>query len=294
VSEEPAGRARVLDVRYSRYAGARPSGLTAVRTLTRWSLLRVLGARRSWTAKIWPLGLIGLAFAPGLAVLGVRAMFANEFGSDELPVDLLPYADYLGVINLLVLVITATITPALLCPDRRDRVLSLYVSTAVSGVQYLAAKAAAAVILLLVVTVLPVFTLFLGNLMFADDFTSYVVDNADVLWRIVVAGALVAVYHAAIGLAIASMTKRRAFAVGGYLALMLTTPILAAVLIASQDEDEQSSFILFELPSLPFLLASRVFGKHEQPPTWQLAAGCVAVVVFCAALLVLRYRREDG
>ena len=59
------------------------------------------------------------------------------------------------------------VTPELLCPDRRDRVLDLYYSTAVSPREYLAAKFAAAMGPLLLTTLAPVLFLFAGNILFA-------------------------------------------------------------------------------------------------------------------------------
>ncbi|MGH8869325.1 MAG: ABC transporter permease [Actinomycetes bacterium] len=286
--------ARVLDIRYTAYADAQPTRAGAIRVLARWSVLRALGVRRSWTAKLWPYALVALAFGPGLAVLAVRGLFVSNFGTDELPVDLLPYGEYLEMINLVVLVFTATVVPVLLCPDRRDRVLSLYLSTAASGLDYLAAKALAAFVLLFAITAPPVLVLFAGNLFFAKDVTGLLAEDADVLWRAPAAAALVSVVYGALGLAISSLTRRRAFAVGGFLVLMVTTPVLAGILAASADAGPSSSWHLLDLAVLPFTLARRVFGEAAGPPTWQLAAVCGALVLGCAALLVVRYRGDDA
>ena len=57
--------ARVADVAFSRYDGERSGRWAAIWSLARWSALRALGARRSWKAKIIPVALTLLAFAPG-------------------------------------------------------------------------------------------------------------------------------------------------------------------------------------------------------------------------------------
>jgi ABC-2 type transport system permease protein len=287
-----APRARVLDVRYTAVAATRPSPERAVAVLARWSVLRVLGVRRSWTAKLWPFALVGAAFAPGLGVLAVRALFADGLGADA-PVDLLPYREYLEVVHLVVLVFTATVVPALLCPDRRDRVLSLYRSTATTGLGYLAAKALAAAVLLLTITVLPVLLFFAGNLLFAADALDTFTDDADVLWRVPLAAVLVTLVHGALGLAVASLTGRRAVAVGAYLALVVATPVLGQVLATSQGAGTTSSWHLLDVAGLPFTLGQRVFGEAPGPPTWQLAAGCAVVVTACTALLVARYGGDE-
>lgn len=288
-----APHARVFDIRYTAGAPVHPTPARAVGVLARWSVLRVLGVRRSWTAKVWPFALLGAAFAPGLGVLAARALLGDGLGTGA-PVALLPYREYLEVVNLVLLVFTATVVPALLCPDRRDQVLSLYRSTATTGLGYLAAKAVAAAVLLLTITVLPVLVLFAGNLLFAADAASTFTDDAGVLWRVPLAGVLVTLVHGALGLAVASLTGRRAVAVGAYLALVVAVPVLVTVLARSQGAGPSSSWHVLDVATLPFTLGQRLFADTAGPPTWQLAAGCAAVVTACAALLVARYGGDDA
>ena len=107
-------------------------------SLARWGALRSLGARRGWKAKAVPIALILLAVAPAVIVLGVRALFADQTGIDL--TDALPFADYQAIIGIVILLFAAITTPELLCPDRRDGVLQLYFSTAVSRGEYLAGR----------------------------------------------------------------------------------------------------------------------------------------------------------
>ena len=48
---------RVHDVRFHRYDGPRSGRLAALWSMTRWSALRALGAKRGWKAKIIPITL---------------------------------------------------------------------------------------------------------------------------------------------------------------------------------------------------------------------------------------------
>ena len=59
------------------------------------------------------------------------------------------------------------ITPELVCPDRRDRTLSLYFSTAISRGDYVVGKVLAAVLPLLLMTLVPPLVLYAGNMVFA-------------------------------------------------------------------------------------------------------------------------------
>ena len=63
-------------------------------------------------------------------MLGLHAIVASRF-EGRFP-DLVPYSSYYLEIGIVVLLFAGITTPDLLCPDRRNRVLSLYLSTAVS------------------------------------------------------------------------------------------------------------------------------------------------------------------
>ncbi len=207
--------ARVADVRFDRYTGVRSGRGWAVWSLARWSSLRAMGARRGWKAKIIPIALILIAFAPAIVVLGLRALFP---GSIDSLASVLPFQNYQDMISVVILVFAVVITPELLCPDRRDRVLTLYFSTAVSRGEYVLGKIIAAVLPLLCLTLLPLAFLYAGNVVFAVHPAGYVQQHAGDILRILAGGVVPAVYFAIVGLAVASLTSRRAFAVGGFLA----------------------------------------------------------------------------
>ncbi len=136
----------------ARYDGPRAGRIAAIWSLARWSSLRALGARRGWKAKVIPITLILLGFAPALVVLGLRALFgATAFGTGGLQAAL-PYSDYMGAIGVVILVFSVVVTPELVCPDRRDRTLSLYFSTAISRGDYVVGKVVAALMPILLVT----------------------------------------------------------------------------------------------------------------------------------------------
>ncbi len=158
--------ARVIDVAFTRYDGPRAGRLQALWSLARWSALRALGARRSWKAKVIPIALALLAFAPALVILGARALFGTSSVTANL-VKGLPYGNYAATVSIIILVYSVIITPELVCPDRRDRTLSLYFSTAISPGDYLAGKVLAAVLPLLLITLAPPLALYAGNMVFS-------------------------------------------------------------------------------------------------------------------------------
>jgi ABC-2 type transport system permease protein len=260
----------------------------SVVSLARWGALRSLGARRGWKAKAIPIALALLALGPAVIVLGVRALFADQSGIDL--TDALPFGDYQGIIGVVILLFAAITTPELLCPDRRDGTLALYFSTAVSRREYLAGRIAASVVPLLGVTLVPLLVLYIGILVFADHPLGYLQDNWADLPRILAAGLILAVYYGLVGLAVASTTGRRAFAIGGYLLLLVAPTVLSGLL--SEAIPSTDAFDVIALSVVPINFAAHLFpdsnGLTLSTGAW--AAAYVVVVAVAALVLLRRYR----
>ena len=220
--------ARLEDTRYARYDGVRRAPWLAVISLARWSAFGALGARKSWRAKFLPVTLTLIAFLPAFAVLAIRAIVGQDF-ADDFP-ELIPYRQYLTEIGLDVTIFAAILCPELLCPDRRDNVLSLYLSTAVGRFTYVAgkvhrgARAAALPDAPAGDAAVPrqhVLRRFGARLPRATTgSTACASPRRASCWRS---------YVSLLGLAVASFTSRRAFALGGYAALMLIPTYVGGV-----------------------------------------------------------------
>jgi ABC-2 type transport system permease protein len=286
--------ARIHDVRYGRWEGRRRGRLAAVWALARWSALRSLGARRGWRAKLVPVSLALLAFAPAFIILGLRGLFAAQLDDVNFE-EILPYGEYQTLIGIDILVFAAVTAPELLCLDRRDGTLPLLFSTSVSRLEYVAGKVLAAIVPMLVVTLLPVLFLYFGNVLFALHPVGYLESHAGELPRIVLAGALIAVFYALIGLAVASLTSRRAFAIGGYLALMIIP--VAAVGILEEAFFLDDRWRLLGISDIPLELTIALFDDAElgtSPPGGRAyALAYAAVMAVAAAVLAWRYRPAE-
>jgi ABC-2 type transport system permease protein len=286
--------ARLEDTRYARYDGVRRPPWFAVISLARWSAFGALGARKSWRAKFLPITLTLIAALPAFAVLAIRAIVGQRF-ANRFP-ELIPYRQYLTEIGLDVTIFAAILCPELLCPDRRDNVLSLYLSTAVGRLTYVVGKFLAALVPLLSLTLLPVLLLFVGNTFFADSATGYLADHWHDSLRIVASGLLLASYVSLVGLAVASFTSRRAFALGGYAALMLIPTFVGGSLVGDAGLDRHLQLIM--LGRLP-IAAARSLYSGEQNPEFALAGWCWwaasgVVMAISAGCLWWRYRRADA
>jgi ABC-2 type transport system permease protein len=284
---------RVHDVRFHRYDGPRSGRLAALWSMTRWSALRALGAKRGWKAKVIPIALTLVAFLPALIVLGLRALFASSIDSNLATV--LPYSDYAGITGLVILVFAVVVTPELLCPDRRDGTLSLYFATAVGRTDYVVGKVFAALLPLMLVTVLPPAVLYGGNVLFATHPLGYVQDNLADIPRIAAAGIAMALYFAFVGLAISSLTGRRAFAVGGYLAFLIVPTIVGGILSDNIQNGENLRLMAFA--AVPIHTAESLYPVTQdigEPSNTAWVATWLGLLAISALVLVWRFRGDEG
>ncbi|HEY0387525.1 MAG TPA: hypothetical protein VGC71_03700 [Gaiellales bacterium] len=285
--------ARLVDSAFTRYDGPRAGRAAAIWSLARWSALRAMGARRGWKVKVIPIALVLLAFAPALVILGLRALFGSSSVTRSV-VDALPYSAYVSTVSIVVLVFSVVITPELVCADRRDRTLSLYFSTALGRFDYLAGKLIAAMMPLLLVTLAPVLTLYAGTVLFSVHPLGYLLHHDRDLLRIIGSGLIVATFYAVVGLAISSLTGRRAFAVGGYLAFLAIPTVVGGTLGEALGSPHLR---LLAFAAAPVRAGQGLFPgyadrNHIGPWVW----GSVAVEVSVLALVVLlvRYGREQA
>lgn len=282
----PGARAQVHDISFAGYDGERTSATRIPFVLAWWSLLRAFGRRRGWSAKFVPFSLLTLAFLPGVGVLTVRALVADQFEAGELPIDILPYAEYLGIIGALIVLWTALVTPEMVCPDIQHRVTTLYFATAVSPSRYVLGKWLASLTAMLGMTLLPVVVLWIGNILFAPSITHAIRTDIDQLPRIIAGGLLVAVFFSTLGLAIAALTGRRAYAIGALVGLVLGSGVLSGVLSVSGN-DALSQAV--NLVGVPILLSARLF-EDNNIVLWANIASYVVIVAGAALILLNRFR----
>ena len=122
--------------------------------------------------------------------LGVPRRRLEEAEDDfELP----SYADYYDWAVVPLGLFAAIVAPLLLCPDRRDGVLSLYAARPITPADYVGARwAAFLAVMLRSPAWLPAAILFAWNALDASSPGSWLVDNWDVVPRFLAAGATVA------------------------------------------------------------------------------------------------------
>jgi ABC-2 type transport system permease protein len=256
--------------------------------LARYSMKRALGIKKSWTSKVVPI-LLYVAVALVVVIpLGVEAFIPSA--------NVLEYWDFFGFIFLIEGIFVATVAPEMLCGDRRENVLSLYFSRAITRLDYLLAKLLAAAILTLTISLVPVVIYWLGRQFLEDAPLTAMKNNADDLGRIVICGVLIAAYLGALGLTVSSFTGRKSIAVAIIIVGFVIMTSLSFALAAAVNTDAKKYFVLLSPLTTIRTLAYRIF---DQPlrleefghvlPLWQIIAGMVAIIVACLGVMYWRY-----
>ena len=142
--------------------------------------------------------------------------------------------------------------------------------------------------LLALIVLGPLLVLFVGSIATADDPGGWVADNAGDLPRIVLAAAVVVLFHAVLGLVVGSLTSRRVFAVGGYLAVVLVAPVIT-VLLSTVLGDEWP--LALDPASGPVRLASGIVDGTVSGPGGLAWVVWTVVVVGGSAVVAARYSR---
>lgn len=217
----------VYDRGYRPFEGERGGRAQARLALWRASIRRALGLRRSWRQKVAPFALLAIAVVPAIVNVGVKYLTRGTPASD---IEFFTYREYVGVSNALLAFVALT-APDIVCPDRRQRVLPLLFARPLTGADYVAAKVGAMAAILFAFSFLPQVVLFVGQMLVSEDGAiRYLRDDAEVLWQVPVAVALLALFYAAIGVAVSAFTTRRIIAGATIVGLFLVSSIVSNVL----------------------------------------------------------------
>ena len=286
----------VYDRGYRPYDGPRGGRRAATFALYRASIRRALGIRRSWRQKVAPFVLLGIVTVPAIVNVGIAYVTRDSIANR---IQFITYREYVGVSSAL-LVFVAITAPDIVCPDRRQRVLPLLFARPLTGVDYVIAKVGALFSILFAFSFLPQVVLFVGQALVSDSALDYTRDNADILWKVPVAVALLALFYAVIGVAIASLTSRRIVAGASFIGLFLVSSITSGILVGDvQEQATGSAAALINVLGLPLYLRDLVFLGQIDPESGLKGVqngGLYAVLAYAAALglgiavLLRRYR----
>jgi len=295
----PAASGAVYDRGYRPYAGPRGGRRHAMLALWRLSVRRALGLRRSWRQKVFPWSLLAIATVPAIVNVGIG--YAIKDRPWDMPdFEFITYREYVGVSTALLLFVALT-APDVVCPDRAQRVLPLLFSRPLTGTDYVVAKVGAIAGVVFGFAMLPQVVLFVGQMLVSDGALDYFTDHAEVLWQVPAAVAVLALYYAAVGVALSSLTDRRIVGGVAILGLALVTSAVAGILQAAVDGDGTPLAVVNVL-ALPLEVRDLIFlgrlsddsGLSGVPAGGVLAVGAYLTVLLASlSLLLHRYREVD-
>ncbi len=213
----------IHDIGYRRYTGRRLGRAQIVRALYWHSLRSAFGLGRGAKAKIVPVIVFVIMCLPAIA---------NAVAVANGSARIVPYDTYVFQLRVVLMIIfVAAQAPELVSRDLRSHVLPLYFCRPLRRIDYPLAKLAAFITACLVIIEIPLVLLYLGTI--AQSHSPHAIWTQT---RAFIPGLLVglmwAVLLAAIGLALASLSGRRAYATGAIAIYFFLTWILAGILIA--------------------------------------------------------------
>ncbi|MFY1697742.1 MULTISPECIES: ABC transporter permease [unclassified Solwaraspora] len=282
------------DIGYQRYAGTRLGRRHVVGALYAHSLRTAFGLGRSAKAKIFPWFIVAIVVAVAAGLVAIRAQLGQV---------ILHYAQFADAMSWLVIFFVAVVAPELVSRDLGSGVLPLYFSRPLRIADYPLAKFAALATAVFMLLGVPQLVMFLGGAFTTDTGWSGVWNEVTDLAPGLAYALLWAAVFSAIGLTVASVTGKRAFAAGGVVAVFLmTTPIVGVLSVLPSVTANQlaglaapSSLVqgtglwlfrdaLITGPDDPGGIGIGDFGPVYGLVTVVLIAGCVAA-------LLARYRK---
>jgi ABC-2 type transport system permease protein len=222
----------IHDIGYRRYDGPRLRRAAIVRALAWHSFRSAFGFGRSAKAKVVPvLALVLLSLPAVINAVSVSQGNQRTIGYDTYIV---------GLRIVVMLIFVAVQAPELVSRDLRNRVLPLYFSRPLRPVDYPFAKYVAFTAACLVMIEVPVLVLYVGTIVSLHGGSAVWAETRALIPGLLV-GLMWAVVMAAISLALASLTGRRAFATGAIAIFFFLTEILAVVVLHAETRGDPAA-----------------------------------------------------
>ena len=257
---DTADTARIIDQGYRSYDGPRTGLPGSVRSVVRYSVRHTLGLGRPARHKILPWLAVVIALVPAVVFVGLAVVLNVDMIEDEILPD---YHEYYGFITTALFFYCGIVVPDILVSDRRNGMLSLYLSTPLERWSYLSSKALSVALTLAVLTIGPVLVLLVAYTIEGSG-PDGLVEWLKILVRIIASGAAISAAFTAASLAAASLTDRRAFASVGVILLLWGSQFITAALVEVAELSEQ--IYAFDLGGIADEFKNRIYGIEGLDP----------------------------
>ncbi len=224
----------LFDLGYQHYDGPREGRMRARKAVFFDGFRTTLGLGRGAGAKVLPMLLFGAAMAPAV-ILALIASLTD--GLIEIP----GHPLYYEIVSTVLLIFAAIIAPELLCPDRRNGVISLYLVRPLSITDYVAARWLAFFAITLLLVYSGQIVLLAGLVLSASDPLDYIKDNWQDVPRILGAGFLLAAFITTLPLAVAAFTDRRALAAAFVIGLFVISAAAGGIMTGCDEGRHEGS-----------------------------------------------------
>lgn len=277
----------IHDIGYQRYEGPRLGRISVLWALYIHGLRASFAFGRTAKAKIFPWLVAGICVLVAVIVAAVRSQ--TGFVA-------LNYITYDDAMSWLIIFFVAICAPELVSRDLRAGVLPLYFSRPLRAADYVAAKMAALISAVWLLLAVPQLVMFLAAAFTTKTGMKGVWHELgdllpgwgySLLWGFI---------FAAIGLLIASLTSKRAFAAGGIVVLFLmTTPVFGVLQVLPSETAHQLAGLVS-----PMMLISGVGAWMIDSPNSGIDIGrfgpvygieTITLILACLLLLLARYRK---
>lgn len=286
---------QVFDLGYRHYDGPREGRGRARKALFVNGIRTCFGLGRGNWAKVLPVLFLVSVMAPA-AVMAVMAGLLGEMLVDVL--DLPGPQDYYEIVSPILLIFAAIIAPELLCPDRQNGVINLYLVRPLSSNDYVLSRWAAFFVVSLVFIYAGQVVLLAGLVMGSEEPLDYLRENWMHIPRFLAAGLAIAAVTTTIPLAAASLTTRRAYASLAVIALFIVSTAVWAILAESASGEVGRWAKLIDFGGIPIQVSDLIFDVYDTSgeegmrlPAAISVIWCAIVVAVPAAILWGRYRK---
>ena len=225
------GTGELYDLGYQHYQGPREGRMRARKAVFVDGFRTALGLGHGPLAKVLPILLFSAAMAPAV----IMAIIASQ---TEGLLDLPDHADYYQVVSIVLFIFSAIIAPELLCPDRRNGVISLYLVRPLTTTDYVAGRWLAFFTITLLLVYSGQIVLLAGLILSASEPLDYLRDNWLDIPRILGAGLLVAFFITTLPLAVSAFTSRRAYAAAFVIGLFIISSAAAGILTECDENND--------------------------------------------------------
>ena len=298
---EPPRGGTVFDIGYQSYAGRREGRGRARLAVFKDGIRAALGLGRGPRAKVLPWLFIGVLAFIGLImamVAGAADRLAGPGAAERM--NLPSHSDFNAIASIVLYVFAALVAPELLCRDRGEGTINLYLVRPLTGSDYIVSRWGAFLTVMVATAWLPQLILLLGLSMGDPVPAEYLRKHWLDIPRFLAAGTAMAAYLTTLALLTASFTTRRAYASVFLVGLFaITTPFTAG--LAEEMQGPAGQWMsMFNLTNIPLHVNDVIFGKvsplTEDAPAGKLPASVLVSWYFAwtlvpAGLLWWRYRR---